>query len=487
MKIVFLWLLSFCLLLQNICAQNIGIGTNIPSPNALLDVRSTTKGTKLTSMTTAQRKAIPVTSADAGLLVFDLNKSTLYLYDGFNWRPFLFKSEKELDPVVRPAGDGTPNDSFGISVAIHGEYVIVGASKHLAAGGLLEAGHAYIFKLENGTWVQQVKLSCPDEAGHSMFGTSVALHGNYAMMGAPGINSAYVFVRSGTSWTQQAKLTPADISAFDFFGASVAINGTCVAVGAPGDDSPGMSDHGSVYVYTLSGASWIQRNKLTPADVSAGDDFGTSVSVDGDNILVGAPNDDAVGTIESKEGSAFLFTKSPFALTWIQAGKLIADDAATSDKFGTAVAIKADLMLIGAPNKNNSVPGTPAGRGCAYIFVNNSGTWLIKDHLRLPDYSNDINEMYFGISVALTDSFATIGSSVINEVFGGTPTCAAYLFNISRYAPGSAVLLLNRRRVDHISETFGFGVSVAIHAYNWIIGAFGWSNEKGTVHFLNFE
>ena len=189
------------------------------------------------------------------------------------------------------------------------------------------------------TFSQQAKLTASDGDNNDFFGISVAIDGDTAVAGAPLDNgdlsnqgAAYVFTRSGTTWTEQQKLTASDGKANDLFGTSVAIDGDTVVAGAPGDG--GTANSGAAYVFTRSGTTWTEQQKLTASDGAANDLFGASVSIDGDTAVVGAPNDDG-GTIN--QGAAYVFTRS--GTTWTEQQKLTASDGAANDFFGASVAI----------------------------------------------------------------------------------------------------------------------------------------------------
>ncbi len=169
----------------------------------------------------------------------------------------------------------------------------------------------------------EFKLTASDAAAGDVFGFSVALSGDTALVGAVGDDdagsfsgSAYVFVRSGTSWIQQAKLTASDAASNDIFGGSVALIGDTALVGAAGDDDAG-SVSGSAYVFVRSGTTWTEQAKLTASDAAAGDRFGIAVALNGSTALVVAPNDDDAAF---SSGSAYVFVRS--GTTWSQQAKL---------------------------------------------------------------------------------------------------------------------------------------------------------------------
>ncbi|HRI68785.1 MAG TPA: FG-GAP repeat protein, partial [Polyangium sp.] len=234
------------------------------------------------------------------------------------------------------ATDGAMGDRFGESVALSLDTVLLGAPGDDDNG--TDSGSAYVFLRNGTTWTQQAKLTAADGAASDFFGNSVALSGDTAIVGAHfddvGANadqgSVYVFLRSGTVWTQQQKLNATDGAGGDLFGYSLALSGDTALVGAVSDDIGANPDQGSAYVFLRSGMVWTQQQKLTATGSAASDSFGVSVSLSGDTALVGAPIYD-VGAIPD-QGSACLFTRS--GGIWTEQQKLTAVDGAMGDLFG---------------------------------------------------------------------------------------------------------------------------------------------------------
>jgi uncharacterized repeat protein (TIGR01451 family) len=242
---------------------------------------------------------------------------------------------------------GNSGDEFGMSVAITGDTVVVGARSHIHGLPAQGNGAAYVFERSGSVWAQQAEL-IPSEVT-AYFGSSVAIDGDTLVVGAVYNNLVFVFERSGSSWAAQPALTGSDAEFGDDFGAFVAISGDTVVVGAPSNDALG-EDSGSAYVFVRSGSSWTQLPKLTAPDTAAGDEFGGSVAVSGDTVVVGAPFNDASGI---PAGSAYVFLRSGFTCT--QQAQLTASDAGGA--FGESVAISGGMALVGASNK-------------AYVFLN---------------------------------------------------------------------------------------------------------------------
>jgi len=195
------------------------------------------------------------------------------------------------EQIALTASDGATNDLFGFSVAVDGDTAVVGAYDDEVT--FPNQGSAYVFIRSGSTWTQQGKLTASDGAALDSFGTSVAIFGDSIVVGTSGNpGSAYVFTRSGGTWTEQQKLTASDGAAGDYFAYSVAISGDTVVAGASYDDIGANSEQGSAYVFTRSGSTWTEQQKLTASDGAAGDFFGYSVAIAGDTIVVAASDDD---------------------------------------------------------------------------------------------------------------------------------------------------------------------------------------------------
>ncbi|MEI7813783.1 MAG: FG-GAP repeat protein, partial [Coriobacteriia bacterium] len=203
------------------------------------------------------------------------------------------------------------DDQFGWSVAISGDTAVVSAYAE-SAGGVAQAGYVYVFTRSNGVWTQQAELANPSPVRYDFFGESVALSGDTVVIGMTQQNNnngaAYVFTRSGTTWTQRAELTASDGASGDRFGGSVALSGDTVVIGA----RYANGGKGAAYVFTGSGATWTQQTKFIDSAGVSGDDFGVSVALSGDTVVIGAPIDDGVGLLT---GSAFVFTRTGTAWT----------------------------------------------------------------------------------------------------------------------------------------------------------------------------
>ena len=289
------------------------------------------------------------------------------------------------------ASDAAANDFFGRSVAISGDTVVVGAY-----GDDNLTGSAYVFTKSGVSWTQQAKLTASDKTAGDQFGAAVSISGNTVVVGAAGNGtggSVYVFTGSGASWTQQAKLTASDAEADDSFGRAVSVSGDTIAVGADADDDGGTSS-GSVYIFQRSGTAWTQQAKLTASDAAAYDSFGSSLSLSGNTVAVGARYNDDSGL---SSGSAYIFLRN--GTSWSQQAKLTASDAAENDQFGKSVAISNDTLIIGATGSDNT--------GSVYLFLRNETTWAQQKKITGSDSAENDQ---FGVSAAVSGTNAVVGA-----------------------------------------------------------------------------
>jgi hypothetical protein len=237
-----------------------------------------------------------------------------------------------------PDPGATSNDEFGLDVSISGNSILVGAPDANSGNGL-----AYVFTRTGTKWTLQTKLSASDGALDDWFGENVGIDGNSAVIGAPGhpgaAGAAYVFTRTGTKWSEREKFS--GDSAGDNFGSAVAVYGKTLGIGSPGHNG----DSGEVYVYTGAGSSWVLQEAFGPPVPIKDGQFGISVGLSGDRMVIGEPGNAA----------AHVFTRS--GTTWTLRAQL--GDSSTSD-FGTAVALSGTNAIVGAPKDQVS--------GRAYIF-----------------------------------------------------------------------------------------------------------------------
>ena len=248
----------------------------------------------------------------------DSGAGSFYIYkrDGDFWR----EGTKYI-----PTG-AQINDRVGISVAISDNYAIVGAEWDDEKGA--ESGAAYVYKRQGAFWQFQYKLTASDGKEFDEFGSSVSVSGNKAMVGAKN-NAVYIYEleESNTISLDAIRIDASDISEGDWFGLSVVHDGNYALVGAFIDEKGENS--GAAYVFKREGDIWIEQTKLIPQDGSTGDEFGNSISLDGDYALVGAwkesDNNDEIG-------AAYIFKRE--GSIWIEQAKLTASDRDVGDRLG---------------------------------------------------------------------------------------------------------------------------------------------------------
>jgi hypothetical protein len=310
-----------------------------------------------------------------------------------------------------PVTDGAAGDNYGAAVAVSGDTAVVGAPE-TAVSGKAATGVAYVFVRSSGVWKLQRKLTAGNgAAAGDRFGSAVAVSGDTVVIGARyadtvGIGNtgvAYVFVRSSGVWNLQQKLTAVDAAFNDDFGWSVAVSGNTVLVGARDRDTGAKADTGAAYVFVRSGASWAMQQILSVPEISAiaEDHFGESVAVSGNTALVGVPDADIVGSPNA--GVAYAYTRS--GVVWTAAPVLYAVGSfATADRFGESVSLSGNTAVIGASGHD---VGTDANAGAAYRFERVGGVWGAPGLWYAVDHASSD---YFGAAVAVSGSSVAIGS-----------------------------------------------------------------------------
>ena len=342
------------------------------------------------------------------------------------------------------ANDGAAGDEFGWSVAIDGDTIVVGADADDVFANT-DQGSAYVFTRSGTTWAQQAHLFANDGSARDRdyFGNAVAVQGNTAIVGAYlndsfNVNqgSAYVFVRSGTAWSLQQHLFAADGTTADEFGSSVALDGDTAVVGAWSDSIGANFQQGSAYVFVRVGTTWSQQAKLTAVDGQAQDFFGVSVSISSDTVVAGSDWHDIGGN--NNQGAAYIFVRS--GTTWSQQQQLIASDGAANDEFGHSVAIIANMAVVGAWMDDVV---SAVDQGSAYVFTRSGTAWTEQQQLAGTDSTAGDQ---FGTSVALSGS-TLIAGAWADDIGANTDQGRAAIFTqlaatvtgaVSRKAHGGA-------------------------------------------------
>ena len=232
--------------------------------------------------------------------------------------------------------------------------------------GAPDAGAAYVFARNGSIWSHQAYLKPTVGEANDYFGSSVSISNDTIVVGAFGEDSngsdagaAYVFVRDGSSWWQQSTLRPSTLGPV-IISAALSLSRTIRLWLVPMAMTRNGSDAGAAHVFVREGGGWNQHAFLTAFDAAPGDYFGRSVSISNDTIVVGAFGEDSNG---SDAGAAYVFVRDGGA--WNHQVSLHANDAASSDYFGTSVSISADTVVVGA--YGNDDDGSESGS--AYVFV----------------------------------------------------------------------------------------------------------------------
>jgi hypothetical protein len=314
-------------------------------------------------------------------------------------------------------------DRFGKSVAVDGDTVVVGAinedSNETGASGtgdddsLIDPGAAYVFHRSGTTWSQEAYLKASNTEALDHFGNAVAVDGDTVLVaakdedsGATGVGgnqasnasgssgAVYVFTRSGSAWAQQAYLKASNTFTADLFGHRVAISGDTAAIAALSEDSDadgvdgdqtnnGAFNSGAVYVFNRSGTTWSQQAYIKATNSDASDSFGFSLDIDGNDLIVGAHQEDgnAVGinrnqatNDDTESGAAYVYRRT--GSSWEFGDYLKASNAETNDFFGGEVSVDGGLFAAGAQGEASTatgVDGNPDSNGAgfsgaAYLF-----------------------------------------------------------------------------------------------------------------------
>ncbi len=333
---------------------------------------------------------------------------------------------------------------FGTVVAVSGDTIVVGSPPESSSsrgvggsqadGGAAGAGAVYVFRVSSGGWVQEAYLKAPNTAVSiaARFGSAVVIDGDTLVVGAPNENSGlaanpldgsaisagavFVFTRANKTWSQQAYVKASDITSVSRFGTSVSLSGDTLVVGA--DAAPNGSRAGAAYVFTRSGNVWSQQGApLRAANARNEAGFGNAVAVDGDTLVVGASNESSLGpgvngdstTVGPGNGAAYVFVRS--GVSWSQQAFIkSAHPGSAGTSFGAALALAKDLLVVGAPNDGRDAGGAPdpSGSSGAIYFFARSGTTWTQQSLRRA--SNARPSALFGASLAMVGDRLAVGS-----------------------------------------------------------------------------
>ncbi len=362
----------------------------------------------------------------------------------------VWEMKKRLTP--RGTNARAASNNFGTTVSISGDYCIVsstGSNRDSSGGGstLTNSGVAFIWERNSaGVWTQVKRLSAPDRALGDNFSSDVAISGTTAIVGAQTqdrdsangnykfeAGAAYIFERVNGTWGFAKKLSPPNTDsarvANDQFGSRVAISGDYAVVNAGGQDwdSAGgnyKASTGAVYIFERRNGVWGYAKKLTPPNTDsarvAGDAFGSSLSISGTTLVVGAPGqywDSAGANSLNFAGAAYIFERNNGVWGYVKkiTPPATNNDRGFNDQFGNSVAISGNYIIVGAYQQNwDSAGGNyKSTAGAAYVWEKRNGTWGYAKKLTPPNVdSARVGADFFGTVTAISENYSVIGARV---------------------------------------------------------------------------
>ena len=348
--------------------------------------------------------------------------------------PICLQEQRIVDP------NGEENSYFGSAIAIYEDILVVGAPYDSEFG--YRTGAVLIFRREENNWIFETKFVADDTAASDQFGISVALHGNYLLVGShlsdigniSDAGAAYIFRREENNWIQEAKLFLEDGNTFDVFGRTVALFNDCAIVGAISSNLNDTNNGGAAFAFRRNDeAQWIQEAILTGNDTASGDLFGQGLALHENLAIIGAIYDDDFAT---SGGAAYIFRYENY--TWTQEAKLVANDATGSAFMGISVDIDENTAVVGAYQSDQE-------RGAVYVFQNNENEWTLEQKIA----PNFLVENHFGISVALNNEHILIGADRTDTSFENTGAAYLFEHNetqwtlLTRFLPTELALEMN--------------------------------------------
>lgn len=343
----------------------------------------------------------------------------------------------------------TANSRFGYPV-----FVSDGKALVSAASFNNDTGKVFVFELQNGQWVNTGEISANDSAAGDLFGYSVHLAGDTAIIGAPrdddngtdDSGSVYVFSYNGNSWVQEAKLTSPDPKTSGMYGYSLARKGNEMVIGQP--NPFGLA--GAAYVYQFSNGVWSVSQTLVPTNTDFGS-FGNSVDITESHLAVGDPNDN------TSKGTAYLFQKT--GSTWTPVSELSISGASPYTYFGVAVKLFANQLAVGAYNDSSVAPNM----GAVYAYSFDGSAW---NQTQKITPSDGIANQYFGYALDLDENRLYIGAYLDDD--NGQHSGSVYAYE---YANSNGWQQLQKLVPDQVSANDWFGASVSQYGGRLLAGA----------------
>ena len=330
------------------------------------------------------------------------------------------------------SSDISLGDQFGYSLAIDGDLAIVGAWAD-DTGSSINNGSVYIFKRTNDVWTETAKINGP-ASNNAFFGKSVAILGDVVFIGSPGFNSnagrvsSYITSDGGTTWT--AGLDYSGSVGGELFGESISASlknsgGSTLAVGAPGD----TLSQGAVVVYdndindwSTGGGATVNNTKLTGSQDASGDKFGQALQVVDDSLIIGVPFSD-FNTLEG--GLAYNFVYSNINNSWSEQSIVQPDSPINYERFGSSVSISNTSQYPGNTTLDTVLVGAPGGLGSAYGLYWDTSNNRYEQLTKFADSTN----IAFGSSVAVGGNTGLVGA--INKDSDGGISNVGQIYHVS--------------------------------------------------------
>jgi hypothetical protein len=454
------------LFLVTICsAQNVGIGTTTPS--AKLHVNGSLR------ITNGTQGAGKVLTSDAnGNATWQQSNAANGTVGFGTWGDCSSNNISEYQPEIHDSV--VTNDVFGTSLAMDSLFAFVGApgAYFLQAPSPVK-GAVYVYRFNGTHWVFFQKLTDPTGEALDKFGTTVALSGQTLVVGAPGddVNgkidqgSACIFRYNGSSWVFAQKIFDATGNNYDEFGKSLGISGNHLIVGVPRADVLSVENIGIASFYRFNGSSWVFTNHVFDGTSKADDYFASSVAISGNIAVVGCQRF-KVGT-NSFQGkvSTYLFNGTQ----WVLQQSLIGLSGEAGDRFGCSVSIEGNSLLIGAEATN--VGGVDRGSAFYYELIGNQ--WTYRQQL---SSSTEKDNEYFGSVVSISGNYAMVGSG---DYLRKTPA-ATIIYN--KFRNWTTVQMVPDPAYQ---QWDGFGNTLSIHggSKRFVIGSLYYFNSTGKISF----
>ena len=312
----------------------------------------------------------------------------------------ILKDPKVISEQIMTSG----KKGYGSSVAVSGNLAVLGAGWEDTEQAN-EAGAVYVYEYNGSQWIEKQRITNPSGSYDAIFGQSVATNGTYIIITEPNAKSAHIYSKSGSTWILEKTFTVTNVSS-EKFGISCDVYENTVVIGSGSVFATYCSAVGSAYVYEKNGIEWTNTAILTPSGGLAHDCFGHSVGIYGNTIAVGAGRSSCY---VSEQGYVCIFGKD--GTSWSETQRLIAPDG-TGQRFGEDLDIENNQLIV----------SNMGYLGAAYYFEKGA-TWEFKQKITSPNLSGNDN---FGGQVNLSNNYLLIGAGSDSEIFSSQG--AAYLY-----------------------------------------------------------